>query len=320
MRTQLFFAALALITLSGFGPNGCEGLDPNIFYPPANDEEPTPTPHCQSNDVLIGMDCLWDLDADGIPNFDVNNVPIDNCPDVANNNQRDNDGDDIGDVCDNCPGHANADQGDDDHNRIGNVCQYLAEDQDNDCICIGLGRVGGSPTCMTNLNCPEMNLGDCDDHNPLVAWYDDNGQCTVRAFDRNGNGEVDYIGTVVNITWNTAEDTLIPAQVDRLLMEVSCFTAPNESGSDLLYRRSAWFPVDNMSEMSMDVQYNPQDVAFCTVDVFGYDLTDRHAVGRWSASADNVGEIQYTGPSGVTYTVSGTPWLIDLTDDRHLSN
>lgn len=320
MRTRLFFfAGLAFLTLSGFGPDGCQGVDLNDIYPPTNDEEPTPAPHCQSTDVLVGTDCLWDLDADGIPNFNANGIPVDNCPDVANNNQRDTDGDGVGDDCDNCAGHANTDQADDDHNNIGNACQYLAEDQDNDCICIGLGRVGGSPTCMINPNCPEMNIGDCDDHNPLVAWYDDNGQCAVRAFDRNGNGEVDYIGTAVNINWTITENAVIPAEVDRLLLEVSCFTYPNESGYDLLYRRSAWFPAGNTSAMSMNVEYNPHDVAFCTAEVFGYNLHDRNAVGRWSASADNVGTIQYMGASGLLYVATGSPWLIDLTDDHHLS-
>lgn len=45
-----------------------------------------------------------DTDDDGVADAD------DNCPEVANPNQRDEDADGVGNACDNCPGLANADQ------------------------------------------------------------------------------------------------------------------------------------------------------------------------------------------------------------------
>ncbi|VVB68293.1 Thrombospondin type 3 repeat protein [Candidatus Norongarragalina meridionalis] len=48
---------------------------------------------------------------------------MDNCPGVYNPDQRDSDGDGLGDACDNCPYVANADQLDLNHNGIGDVCE-----------------------------------------------------------------------------------------------------------------------------------------------------------------------------------------------------
>ena len=47
---------------------------------------------------------------------------VDNCPSAQNPDQRDSDGDDIGDICDNCPLQFNSNQADIDHDNVGNVC------------------------------------------------------------------------------------------------------------------------------------------------------------------------------------------------------
>ena len=47
---------------------------------------------------------------------------MDNCPKKANTDQRDTDGDGLGDVCDNCPRVSNANQVDTDNDLVGDAC------------------------------------------------------------------------------------------------------------------------------------------------------------------------------------------------------
>ena len=57
-----------------------------------------------------------DTDGDLVPNF------VDNCPGVANADQKDTDGDGVGSACDNCPTVANASQADGDGDTVGDAC------------------------------------------------------------------------------------------------------------------------------------------------------------------------------------------------------
>src|SRR5438067_1003993 len=57
-----------------------------------------------------------DLDGDGVAN------DVDNCPTIANADQRDFDADGIGDVCDHCPHLASATDPDADGDGVGDAC------------------------------------------------------------------------------------------------------------------------------------------------------------------------------------------------------
>ncbi len=83
-----------------------------------------------------------DRDGDGVADDG------DNCPDVANRDQRDGDHDRAGDACDNCPALFNPDQDDGDGDRIGDGCADTDADgvEDGEDLCPftppGVGRLG----------------------------------------------------------------------------------------------------------------------------------------------------------------------------------
>jgi hypothetical protein len=84
----------------------------------------------------VQIRALPDADGDGIPDSLVchgrcngGNTALcsDNCPGVANADQKDSDGDGVGDACDNCPFVVNADQKDSDGDGIGDACDNCAD-------------------------------------------------------------------------------------------------------------------------------------------------------------------------------------------------
>ncbi|MCB9551670.1 MAG: terpene cyclase/mutase family protein [Myxococcales bacterium] len=102
----------------------------------------------------LGGICGDDLvDNDGVCQGD------DNCPEVANPDQADRDGDFVGDACDNCPDIPNPAQDDADGDHIGDACDPytcvptgadVCDGRDNDCDQrIDEGNPGGGQGCNT---------------------------------------------------------------------------------------------------------------------------------------------------------------------------
>lgn len=109
--------------------------------------------------VFVGLACDPDIDHDGIPNEEDDDMDgdgwsnvRDNCPRKYNPNQTDSDNDGIGDVCDNCPLKYNPGQEDSDYDGVGDVCD---DDQDGD----------GIPDEWDNCPChynPDQEDDDCN--------------------------------------------------------------------------------------------------------------------------------------------------------------
>ncbi len=99
--------------------------------------------------------------------------PFDNCPFVANTNQADDDGDEVGNACDNCQNVANPEQSDIDGDNIGDVCD---DDRDGDTIANGDDICADNPDPLQK-DMDKDGLGDaCDDDmdNDGVSNLEDN--------------------------------------------------------------------------------------------------------------------------------------------------
>ncbi|WP_346881576.1 thrombospondin type 3 repeat-containing protein [uncultured Algibacter sp.] len=139
------------------------------------------------DDLVVDGRLLDDNDDDDDTIIDT----MDNCPLVANVNQVDTDGDNIGDACDddddndgildtvdNCPLTANADQQDTDGDGIGDVCEII-DDNDDD------GVINTEDNCPDTPNSGQEdsdgdNIGDvCDNDDDDDGILDTEDNCVV---------------------------------------------------------------------------------------------------------------------------------------------
>jgi len=167
-----------------------------------------------------------DSDNDGTPDTS------DNCPNVPNSDQKDTDGDNIGDVCDsdidgdtvenaydNCPLDSNSDQADNDWDQIGNVCD---DDADGDSV----PDTEDNCPLLTNIDQADNDAdgsGDvCDLDDDNDTFWDDNDNCPLTSnidqadYDGNGEGNAcdgdidgDNVNNANDLCMNTASNTAI---------------------------------------------------------------------------------------------------------------
>ena len=196
-------------------------------------------------EICAGGIFTFDRDGDGVIDDE------DNCPDTANANQLDSDGDGIGDVCDpdddndgvldvndNCPFLVNPDQADNDSDGIGDLCD---DDDDND------GVLDVNDNCPFTANTDQLDTDldgegdacDTDDDDDGIEDAQDNCTLTFNPdqldIDNDGEGDVcdqDILvseaitpnGDGINDTWNIVNIELYPNSIVRIY---------NKSGSEI---------------------------------------------------------------------------------------
>jgi uncharacterized repeat protein (TIGR01451 family) len=160
-----------------------------INCPPIENADQTPDEACKS-----------DTDTDGV--FDA----FDNCPAVANPDQKDADGDYVGDACeldrdtdgiiddlDNCPTVANSDQADTNNNDIGDACE---SDSDTD------GVIDALDNCPTVANPDQKDtdgddIGDvCESDSDTDGVIDDIDNCPEKANPDQEDSDADGVGDI----------------------------------------------------------------------------------------------------------------------------
>lgn len=176
---------------------GCMGRGYNPEATPAND--PDGDGYIAGEDENPGVydPCpLDDRDMDGVPNV------VDNCPNIANDDQANSDADPHGDACDNCPHVSNYDQRDFDlydedtsysfppSDGVGDVCDncpYVVNPLQEDCDGNGAGDACDFPDLdgdgyhdVCDDNCPP-SVGD-----PEETYNPDQANCNLDAELTNG--------------------------------------------------------------------------------------------------------------------------------------
>jgi len=110
-----------------------------------------------------------DIDGDGVGDA------CDNCIRVQNADQSDQDGDKVGDVCDNCPSVVNLDQLNTDGDKLGNACDNCPTVANDDQLDVDADGVGNAcDNCPTIFNPSQLDVdadgvGDACDNCQTVA-------------------------------------------------------------------------------------------------------------------------------------------------------
>jgi hypothetical protein len=173
VQTAILGSSLVTATAGSGGAGGTQGGGPDTRRGGAGSVGRIRVEYCTSLSGSTNptastqmLTCAPDADGDGVADS------VDNCPNTPNANQANADGDSFGDACDPC-------------------ANDMANDADNDGVCVGMGfmapKIGGNDNCPAATNPGQENadgdmFGDACDGCPMTmtAWSvppDDNPDC-----------------------------------------------------------------------------------------------------------------------------------------------
>jgi len=119
----------------------------------------------------------------------------DNCPNTANTDQADADSDTVGDVCDNCPNTANTDQADADSDTVGDVCDNCPNTANPDqADADGDGAGDACDVCTNDPNDDADNDGICEGSGYLPPKTGDNDNCPAIANEEQVDSDGEGLG------------------------------------------------------------------------------------------------------------------------------
>lgn len=186
----------------------------NLYY--GNTQTSMPTYNLDSLYTIATTPLVYTLGEQTNPAFNVDSdgdsIADDNCPSLANIDQRDSDNDGLGDACDNCPATSNRNQNDRDYDGVGDACDNCAshynpnqyDDNFNGIgwVCDDLdgdGILNDVDNCPAGRNRDQQDVdrdgvGDvCEDNDgDGVANYADN--CPAAANPDQANADKDSVG------------------------------------------------------------------------------------------------------------------------------
>jgi len=291
---------------------------------------------CTLFSLLLIVSCTKDEDAPEIDTDEDGVVDeIDNCPLVSNPDQKDSDGDGIGDVCeddedgdgvpdeeDNCPLVSNPDQEDADGDGVGDVCEG---DSDGD------GVADDIDNCPATENpgqedADEDGIGDvCEEDTDGDGVVDDDDNCPEIENPDQEDSDGDGIGDACDPTTVAQDKDNIQASFDSTLDCITSF----ETGTAIQTVFTEFLGISNGDTLNIDwveelldglsaVMPESEEDGF-DIDFYEGTYTYNHGTDDWTRTEDRDAEVVVLFPSSPIETTNNSTLTIGNYSDTEVT-